>query len=372
VKRRSAVDVAVYAPFAGSLYRAGRSSGGAEVQSMYLVRALDDQGLRARHIVAFPDGSRPSDLGIDVLEIPSGYFSGGVSRRLAIAQAIRAANARVYIQRSASFETGVVGAVARATGRRFIFSSSSVVDFMLDAQTRRTAGAGLESSLACRQYRVGLRLANSIVVQTQEQRELAKRDFEIAATVIRSFAEPAEEPAHGERSGFLWIGALAEVKDPLSFVALARAVPEAPFTMVGSERVGSEALAEEVSAEAAATPNLSLVDSPGRSRVLEAYATALAVVNTSQFEGFPNTFLEAWARGTPVLSLRRDPDGIIERHNLGAFGHGSIEQLASEARALLGSPPGDEWSTALRDYVRSHHDPAVVGEHWADLVRRLL
>jgi hypothetical protein len=47
-----------------------------------------------------------------------------------------------------------------------------------------------------------------------------------------------------------------------------------------------------------------------------------------RFEGFSNTFIEAWLRGVPVVSLTEDPDGLIRNRGLGAAS-GTLDQPAA-------------------------------------------
>jgi hypothetical protein len=370
-RRRRRVDVAIYAPLAGAFYESNpRPTGGAELQSVYIARALAERGFRVRHIVA---GSSivSSRGGVETQLLPDGYTRRGLARRRAVVRALREADARLYVQRSAGSDTAVVGLFARATRRRFVFSSSSVADFARDPVVAARAGASLDEWPTRAQYLLGLRLANTVVVQTEDQRLLARAERGVESRVIRSFCSPT--PATAEfREAFLWVGGLVGSKDPLTYVELARQVPEATFWMVASDRGGKRTeLGREVHARVASAPNLRLLPPAGRDEILALYPRAIAVVGTSWFEGFPNTFLEGWARGTPALSLRIDPDCMIEQHELGTVCGGSFDALVLAAKRLWHERDGGD-PERLRKYVERVHGPAVVGEQWAALVRELL
>ncbi|MCA1656367.1 MAG: glycosyltransferase, partial [Actinobacteria bacterium] len=118
--------------------------------------------------------------------------------------------------------------------------------------------------------------------------------------------------------------------------------------------------------------NVCLAPPRPRDELIALYARAVAVVNTSGFEGFPNTFMEAWACGVPVLSLSVDPDGVIERHGLGGVAHGSLERLAELGRSYWMRRGGLEAGAAGKEYIRRAHDPRRIGDAWLDLVRGLL
>ena len=62
---------------------------------------------------------------------------------------------------------------------------------------------------------------------------------------------------------------------------------------------------------------------------------ARLVANTSEVEGFPNTFLQAWVRGVPVVTLF-DPDHLVTRESLGTS-HESVSDMVCGLRALLES-----------------------------------
>jgi glycosyltransferase involved in cell wall biosynthesis len=363
-------DVVIFAPSAGPLYGAPGQAGGAELQSYHLARWLAQSGLRVRHVVESSAPMEPPD-GIEVVSLGPDVHRRGLPRRRAILQALRRADGRVYIQRSAGISTGLVGIFARATGRRAIFSASSEGDFTRDRTMMSQMGGSLEQRHVRLQYQIGLRSVHAVVAQTRDQAQLAQASFGIDVEVIRSFC--LLSPVSVERrEAFLWIGSLTDVKDPLSFLDLVERSPDVPFWMVAyTHRTRWQQLSAEVQSRAAGLPNLELLPHRPREELLDLYTRAIAVVNTSVFEGFPNTFLEAWARGTPTVSLRIDPDGVIVRNGLGAVAGGSVETAAGMIRHFADeSVAARTAGEAGRRYIERVHDPGVVGPQWVRLVEK--
>jgi glycosyltransferase involved in cell wall biosynthesis len=89
-------------------------------------------------------------------------------------------------------------------------------------------------------------------------------------------------------------------------------------------------------------------------------ADAPLLLCTSDQEGFPNTFVQAWSNGTPVITLQIDPDNIIKRLELGAV-TGTVEATVEQLQQLLASPE-DRQDIAVRasQYIDTHHCAEVV------------
>jgi glycosyltransferase involved in cell wall biosynthesis len=135
---------------------------------------------------------------------------------------------------------------------------------------------------------------------------------------------------------------------------------------------GGRELLAEVERQAAEVPNLELLRQRPRRELMDLVDGAVAIVGTGDFEGMPNVFLEGWARGVPALALRHDPDGVIERHDLGGFAHGSGDRLVELARRLW-EERHDQAAIAARcrRYILEHHSPGTVARRWQDVLRLL-
>jgi glycosyltransferase involved in cell wall biosynthesis len=358
-------DVTIHAPLALPLYRDGESgaSGGAELQTFLLARSLAARGLQVCHVVKHEPDLPAQSFGVHLVTQRIEHDQNLAQYTAEIHRALREADARVYVQRTSGYETGVVAASAKARRRSFVFAASSTWDL-----TRRTE-ARLDGRLG---HQLGLRLADRVVVQTEDQlAQIEDARLKARARLIRSFATLPSPGEGGEREAFLWIGGLIDYKDPMAYIALAERLPEASFWMVATPREGHEHLAKEVREAAKRLPNLRLIPGGPRAELLPLYERAVAVVNTSTFEGFPNTFLEGWARGAPALSLRVDPDTMLERNGLGLHARGSLDALADGARDLRARRGDGDRVRELRRHVERVHGEESVAAGWSALLREL-
>ena len=366
--RRKRYDVAFYVPWIGPLLTNADATptGGAETQIYLVARALADRGVRVC-LLAFelPGVSLPREVGGVAVRVRRQYQAhqrfGKLRETLAVASAIFGSGAEVIVTRSAGPHVGLVAVAARLSGRRFVFSSANVSDF----DYSRLSPGRVNDAL----FRLGVRLADRVVVQTVEQTEMCEKTFNREPALIKSISDPADQRA-GEPDAFLWIARLVWYKRPLEYIELARAVPEATFRMVGVRvplASGEDELVREVERAAAEVPNLELLPPRPRPELLELVDTAVAIVNTADFEGMPNVFLEGWARGVPALALTHDPDGVIESRDVGWFAHGSTEQLAELARTAW-HRRDDQAAIAerCRAYVHDEHSEGGVAARWSD------
>jgi glycosyltransferase involved in cell wall biosynthesis len=177
-----------------------------------------------------------------------------------------------------------------------------------------------------------LRQATGIVAQTAAQQALLAERFGREATVIRNpFAVPmAADGDLGRRSQVLWIGRADTFSKRADLaIELARQCPQLPFHLVMNRRNPRvyESLLQGL------PNNVTLSDYVPYREIDQRFRTARCLLNTSDAEGFPNTFLQAAGFGVPIVSLRVDPDQMLSRHGCGCVMGGDLSRTAEQLRA---------------------------------------
>jgi len=337
-----------------------------------LARALAERGHSVAHIIFQP--TEPTTLTYPVTLVNREQRSAsrrrivrGLLEARTIWRALRAADAAVVVLRSASPVVGLVALYCRLRRRILIFSSSNISDFTLERMSSRW------TKLA---YRLGLRFVTAVVVQSEDQRLLARQKLPFLPRVVHipSLADaiPRQPGASPPPDTFLWFGRTVPEKQPLRYVELARSLPEARFTMIPTDVGLYPQLHSEIEAAARAAPNLVILEPLPHEQLSQLIAHSVAVVNTSTLEGMPNAFLEAWLAGVPVLTYEFDPDGVVAGRSLGVAAGASWNRFVAGARELWESrSEREEIARRVRAHVAETHSVEAVGARWGALIEEL-
>jgi len=330
-------------------------AGGAEVQVALLARAL--QPFADVTAVAFePErgaGVRiPPDLRVEL--VPRSQAATALMRAYQDARSLRRALERlapgVCVQRCLGLDTWAVARFAKASGTPFVYHWASDSD---------QVGPSDRPSPLWRLYAAARRRADLQVCQTARQARLAGP----SAIVIPDLVDRTLAWRRADGDEVLWVGRLAPAaKRPDLAVEVARALPHRRFRMVGPLS-GDDAFQQRMRGLIDGTPNLTWEGPLPRARMPEAYARARVLLNTSDYEGFPNTFTEAWACGVPVASLNVDPDGDLASSGAGTCAQGDLRRLATAVEAEFLRPRSEGQRAAIGRRL-ARHEPAAVAQAW--------
>lgn len=283
--------------------------------------------------------------------------------------ALKRADADVYYQNCGEYVTGQVALWCRRQGRKFVYSIASDPD----CDARLPEMHKLRERVL---YRYGLKRADRVIVQTRRQREMLQTGFQRNAVLIpMPCPGPSEEEYAGQerdRNGsqrVLWLGRICEVKRPDRLLDLAEACPDIPFDFVGP--AADTEYCRQVCERAKTLRNVVLHGPAARERVSEFYRQARIMCCTSDFEGFPNTFLEAWSHGLPIVSTF-DPDGLIAENNMGVVASDQ-QGLAAGIRTLLNDHQcWQSASQAARQYYLCNHTVDAVMPKFENVFREVM
>lgn len=275
-------------------------------------------------------------------------------------RALRSLRPQVIYQRVACGYTGVCAWYARRSGARLIWHVAHDTDVMLE---RLDPGRNpVRRFLETASIEYAIRNADHIVTQTEHQAQLLQENYARKADgVVRNFQpSPTEEIDKSGPPTVLWVANFKRWKQPELFVALAnelRDLNAVRFVMVGASASGSGTVDwnEALMAQIRQAKNLDYLGPLPQAEINQLFARAHIFVNTSKWEGFPNTFIQAWMREVAVVSLTVDPDHVLAQGKMGIAAD-TPQALASAVRCLITDPArrADYGKRARRYAMREH------------------
>ena len=183
--------------------------------------------------------------------------------------------------------------------------------------------------------------AQAIVTQTNVQADLLKQNHgRIADAIVPNFHPPPQEPCHKNATTTVaWVANIKRWKNPDAFIRLAekyQSSDDLQFVMAGAAPPGKTDLVwyRHLLGRIDELPYLTYLGQQNQNEINELLAKSHIFVNTSFHEGFANTFIQAWLREVPIVSLHVNPDGVFNSEEIG-FYTGSEDAMFDRLNQLI-------------------------------------
>lgn len=334
--------------------------GGEEVQHAQLAAALARLGHDVRLVVA-DFGQDDGAVYEGVTTLKAFKESAGLPglrfihpRWTGLWSAIARADADIYYYSCAGMILGMLAMYCERHNRRLVFRVASDDDCDPDkVEIRYWRDRWL--------YHYGLKRADAVLVQTVTQQRALLKNHGLSSTVAGMLvAQPSQSASPVAKDiDVLWVANLKQIKRPDRLVAIAKAMPDVSFHMAGAAVPGEEDLYLRIEAEARELANLSFHGSVPYMDIGRLFDRTRIFANTSDLEGFPNTYLQAWVRGIPVVALF-DPDGLINSRGLGSA-HAAVPEMIASLEQMLHSVPTYEAARhAALEFMNEHFGEETV------------
>lgn len=346
--------------------------GGAELQQTVLATALARRGYRVS-MICIDYGQRDGTVvdGVTVHNMHKPDEGVPVVRYLhprltSLWGALKRVDADVYYQRTAAAYTGFLAAFCKKHNRGSIYAGASDVDFVPGKQDIVYKRDRLI-------FEYGLRNVDRVVVQNPVQQQRVRDFYGRDSTLIQNCFK-APEGAHADRDGYvLWVATVRPTKRPEILLEIARRLPAHRFVMIGGSDPGkrAEEYFRAIRGEAASLPNVEFRGFVPFSEADRQFNGARMVINTSLYEGFPNTFLQAWSRGVPTLAFvdtgsRIDGEPVYDMVK-------DVPEAARNVDRLMRDDAA--WGQAARKalaYFGDNHSVEAIVSHYETEIRALV
>jgi len=360
--------------------------GGAEVQAWLLAQELVRRGFSVCYVAQSMNnkhGQREFIDGVKVRWVRYAHHFKWLNG-LDYYRVLKEENPDFVIERMTSFLTGVAGLYCRKYHKKFIWICTDNEaprrwHFLKNQiKTNRTNQTALVKAFVffinaiiydiSRHF--GMRNVTCAFTQNEYQRVILKESFHRDSYLMISGYEVPQNispPYERLNDGIvLWVANFGLIKRPEKFVELARLSNnlQLRFVMIGGK--DNESYIERIFRD---KPNN--LEWLGKLPFEEAqiwFAQSAFYVSTSIEEGFPNTFIQAWLHGVPVITLGVDPDGVIQKYRLGYVAKNLEDVLKTMNFLSIHPEKYAEISKKVYEYAKLHHSVEKVCDNFIDIV----
>jgi glycosyltransferase involved in cell wall biosynthesis len=273
-------------------------------------------------------------------------------------RALKQIRPHIIYQNCGSAHTGIAALYAKNFGAKLIHQicNDNTLKSYHGLRFRTKAKSAIEQIF----LDFGMRNADVIVGQSERQNTLLRKRYFRKCDVIIHLGHPLPKRKINKAPDtvILWISNFKyHQKQPYLFIELAKRFrnnKDVSFVMIGGS-IGRENEFQNLLEKIKTVPNLSYLGPLHQDEVNLHLRRGHVLVNTSRYEGFPNTFVQAWLREVPVVSLNIDPDEILVGEKIG-FHSKTFDKLVCDVSNLVENLAlREEMGKKARCYAEKNH-----------------
>lgn len=178
------------------------------------------------------------------------------------------------------------------------------------------------------------KFAHTLITQNKYQKETLFKKYKCQSTIIyNGFEIKKLEKTKHKKSYILWVARCDSWKQPELFIQLAVNNHGLKFCMV-CPKSQDENFFNNIKQQALKVKNLTFIDFVPYNQIDELFEKAILFVNTSLYEGFPQTFIQATMNAVPVLTLYVNPENFLDLYKCGYCCYGNMKLLSKKIQEL--------------------------------------
>ncbi len=284
---------------------------------------------------------------------------------------IRKVNAEIYIMSSAGLEIGIVSFFCKLNKKKFIYRTAHQMD--CDGSFIKNNG------FIGRVFEYGLKQADLIITQNYDHYKLLKKQM-LNSIIIKNALvinntynkKLLKSKINNHNNYILWVARCDKWKRPELFLKIVKSFPYEKFIMISPKVEHNKELFFKIKKEAKNLSNLKFIEKVSFNKIQKYFDRAKLFIGTSDYEGFPNTYIQACIGGTPIISLKVNPDKFITKNNLGYCADGDFKLMLQQIKNILKNK--EDWhikSNKAIEYVKREHDIQIIGKKWEKIINQL-
>lgn len=254
----------------------------------------------------------------------------------------------VILQRGLTIESCFMALYARIFRMRFVFMLAHDIE---------SEGRYQTSGKKCILFPILLKLVYRIIYQNAYQKLMIQKYFENnPKKLIHIYSGyPLKRKRKNKGKNILWIARCDKWKRPEVFIETARNFKNNNFIMICPSSSDSSYY-NYIRNKALVVSNIKFINFEKLENINSYFEETALFANTSEYEGYPQTFIQSAMNCVPIVSLKVDPNSFITQHNCGIVCNNDIFLFNNAINELLSNEKLHELcSSNIYTYYLNNH-----------------